>query len=362
MTRRGLLMATGGLLALGGAGALGWRAATGSMAGYERFSAELRRAPPQDPEVRDLVRYATLAPNGHNTQPWRFVAPEGAIEILPDLSRATPAVDPDDHHLFVSLGAAAVTLTIAGAATGRPGEVVAEASGAVRFAFAPGASRPDPLFAAIPRRQSTRAPFDGRSVPAGDLDALARAAATPGVGLALVTDRQRIGQVRDLILEGNAAQMSDPAFMAELKHWLRFNPRSAMATGDGLFAAASGNPVLPDALGGLAFDRLFTVDAENLKYARQVDSSAGLAVFVGEREDKTHWVSVGRACQRFGLAATALGLRTSFLNQPVEVATLRPQLAALVGADGKRPDLVMRFGYGPELPFSPRRPVEAVLA
>ena len=28
---------------------------------------------------------------------------------------------------------------------------------------------------------------------------------------------------------------------------------------------------------------------------------------------------------------------------------------------GRRPDLVMRFGYGPTLPYSARRPVSAVL-
>jgi hypothetical protein len=73
-------------------------------------------------------------------------------------------------------------------------------------------------------------------------------------------------------------------------------------------------------------------------------------------------VQVGRACQRFALQATALGLKHAFVNQPVEVPALRPELAALAGAGDKRPDIVMRFGYGPELPKSPRRPVEAVLA
>ena len=29
---------------------------------------------------------------------------------------------------------------------------------------------------------------------------------------------------------------------------------------------------------------------------------------------------------------------------------------------GRRPDLVMRFGRGPEMPFSARRPVDAVMA
>lgn len=40
---------------------------------------------------------------------------------------------------------------------------------------------------------------------------------------------------------------------------------------------------------------------------------------------------------------------------------MRPELAALVGMPGRRPDIVMRFGHGPLLPYSARRPVAAVL-
>lgn len=84
-------------------------------------------------------------------------------------------------------------------------------------------------------------------------------------------------------------------------------------------------------------------------------------MFVGVRDDKEHWVRAGRASQRFALQATALGMKHAFINQPVEVASLRPELAALVGLPERRPDIVMRFGYGQALPFSARRPVEAVL-
>jgi hypothetical protein len=107
---------------------------------------------------------------------------------------------------------------------------------------------------------------------------------------------------------------------------------------------------------------VFKADTDNDKYARQIQSSAGLAVFVSEREDKEHWVRTGRACQRFALQATALGLKHAFINQPVEVANLRPDLAALVGLPGRRPDIVMRFGYGTALPSSARRSVDEVLA
>lgn len=359
--RRDILIGAGGAFVLAGAAA-GWRLAVGSMDDFDSYTGGLRAPMSADPNIADIIRYATLAANGHNTQPWRFRVGESTINILPDLSRATPVVDPDNHHLFVSLGCAAENLLIAATATGRAGELETDAGGdRIRYSFSRAEARPHPLLAAIPRRQSTRAEYDGRSVPAADIEALRQSTETPGVRLVLLTDRTRINQVRDLIVTGNEEQMADAAFMAELKRWLRFNPRSAMASGDGLFSAASGNPVMPEFLGGLAFDMFFTAGAENGKCARQIDSSVGIAIFLAEREDKAHWIAVGRACQRFALALTASGLKHAFVNQPVEVARLRPELAALIGERGMRPDIIMRFGYGPTLPFSPRRPVNAVL-
>jgi nitroreductase len=354
-----------GALALAGAGASYVELRRmGSMEAYDASVAETRRALVAQPHVRELIRYATLAPNGHNTQPWRFRVSERQITILPDFSRRTPVVDPDDHHVFASLGAAVETLALASAERGRPVETTFSAvgDGSIVVAF-DGGARPEPaLFDAIVRRQSTRADYDGRAVPPADLQALADAAAIPGVELVLITDRPKIDRVRDLVLAGNSAQLADPAFVGELKSWIRFSPRRAATTGDGLFAVSSGNPALPDWLGPVMFDITFKADAENDRYARQIQSSAGLAVFVSERDDKDHWVRAGRACQRFSLQATALGLKHAFVNQPVEVANLRPELAALVGMPGRRPDIVMRFGYGPTLPYSARRPVEAVLA
>ena len=87
--------------------------------------------------AKDFIRYATLAANRHNIQPWRFQIREGEIKILPDLSRQILVVDPDDHHLFASLGCAAENLTLAAEARGRPGELRFEPAndGAVVFAI-----------------------------------------------------------------------------------------------------------------------------------------------------------------------------------------------------------------------------------
>ncbi|NBB51965.1 Tat pathway signal protein [Rhizobium sp. CRIBSB] len=357
MGRRALLVG-GAAVAVGGAGAawLGTRS-VGSMQDYEASMAQRRSVLPERPEFIDLVRYAILAPNGHNTQPWRFRAGDGRIEVQPDFSRRTPVVDPDDHHLFVCLGGAAETLALAGAARGHPGDVHFDPAGAGSLVFTYGVARPvgSVLFDAIPVRQSTRADYDGRPLSVADLGALAKAGHIPGVDLILITERSQITRLRDLVIQGNTEQLQDAAFVRELKSWIRFNPRQAMATGDGLFSVASGNPPLPSWLGAAMFDLTFRPGAENDKYARQLDSSAGIAVFVGDREDKDHWTRVGRSSQRFALQATALGLKVSYINQPVEVAGLRPELASLIGVAGRRPDIIMRFGHGPSMPYSTRR-------
>lgn len=111
----------------------------------------------------------------------------------------------------------------------------------------------------------------------------------------------------------------------------------------------------------MLFDFVFKPKAENDKIARQLRSSAGVAVFTAKHADKANWIEVGRAYERFALQAAALGIRNAMLNQPVEVAALRSAFADAVGVAGRRPDLVVRFGRGPKLPPSLRRPVAAVL-
>ena len=350
------------MVAVGGAAWANGRG-MGAMADYEAAVAELRRKPTTAPETRDLIRYATLAPNGHNTQPWLFRPIDNGVVILPDFRRRTPVVDPDDHHVFVSLGCAAENLAIAAGAAGRAGEIAFDPAGdgKVLVRLGRGNGGEQALFDAIPHRQSTRTNYDGSSVGPSVLRLLAAAATIPGVDLVLTTERPQMDRLRDLVITGNTTQIGDPAFIAELKHWLRFSPNAALRTGDGLFSAASGNPALPEWLGPWLFDRVFTVQAESERYAGQIASSAGIAVFVGDKANPASWVQVGRACQRFALQATALGLKCAFLNQPVEVPGLRADLSVLVGLPGRRPDIVMRFGRGAALPFSARRPLKAVM-
>jgi hypothetical protein len=312
------------------------------------------------PRDRELVRYATLAANSHNTQPWAFSATGNEIVISPDFSRRCPAVDPDDHHVFASLGCAAENLCHAAAALGLLAmpTVVGDK---VIIRLEPASPIRSPLFEAIGVRQSTRAKYDGKPVSADALRLLETAGSEPGLSLILITDRARVSNVADYVLQGNSAQMRDRAFMDELKSWLRFSEADAVAGMDGLFSRSSGNPAMPAWLARPLLGMVFTEAGENKKYREHIESSAGVAVFVSEADDRAHWVAAGRACQRFGLQATALGLKYAFINQPVEVPALRGQFASFLGIGSRRADIVLRFGRGPELPKSLRRPPEQVM-
>ena len=313
--------------------------------------------------LRELVRYATLAPSSHNTQCWKFHLEDRSISVLPDLSRRCPAVDPDDHHLFVSLGCATENLIQAALANGLNGTVVVDDSAGktLRVLLEPTRAVATRLFDAIPDRQSTRGEYDGKPISPSELALLERAGTGNGVRIILLTGSAAMEKVLEYVVQGNTAQMNDQAFVEELKAWIRFSGSDAVRTGDGLYAASSGNPSLPAWLGSLLFGLFFTPDSENDKYARQVRSSAGIAVFVSEAEGPAQWIEVGRCYERFALQSAALGIRNAMLNQPVEVSALRPQFANFLGVDGRRPDLVVRFGRGTKLPPSLRRPVEAVL-
>ena len=219
------------------------------MRAYDQAIAELRSPLPAEPELRDLIRFATLAPNSHNTQPWRFRPGTDHVDVLPDFTRRTPVVDPDDHHLYVTLGCAAENLVIAGNARGRPADATllpdhGEGTG-VRVTLGHGPARDTALCAAIPERQSTKSEYDGTPLSPQELAELERAAELPGVRVAWITERERIEEALAWVLAGNDAQMDDAAFVRQLKHWIRYDPAAALASGDGTPGACSGTRTRP---------------------------------------------------------------------------------------------------------------------
>ena len=316
------------------------------------------------PPLESLVTAATWAASSHNTQPWKFELEDDRIRILPDWARRCPEVDPDDHHLYASLGCATENLIVAARARGWDAETSIEPSPTghiIDIALRPSEPVSSPLADALTHRQCTRRAYDGRPVPAHELRALEDTATGDGVSPLLITDSARMHIVADYVARGNTEQIEDHRWREELISWIRFNEREARRKGDGLWAKSTGNPQVPRPLGKLLMKVVLTPKSQNDKDVPWIHSSAGIVVFASQRDDPEHWIEAGRCYERFALHATALGIRHAFVNQPVEVGKLRGQFATWLGLGEQRPDLVVRFGYGPAMPPSKRRPVQDVI-
>jgi hypothetical protein len=309
-----------------------------------------------------LVRYATLAASSHNTQPWRFKLESGRIVILPDLSRRCPQVDPDDHHLYASLGCAAENLLLAAQAAGLKGHYSYDAStSSVQVDFEEAIPFRSALFEAIPTRQCSRAEYEGTSLSYEQLRLLEKAGHGNGVSVMFLIDSRQKEQVAEYVAEGNRAQFGYPRWAEEMRKWIRFNARNAVRTGDGLYGAVLGIPNVPQWLGKRLIRIAVSAKRQSCKDAAHIRSSAAIAVSFSGADDMPHWIEAERSYQRLALQAAALNLRTAFINQPVEVPALRPQFAGFLGIGNRRPDLIVRIGRGPEIPRSLRRPVAQVL-
>jgi nitroreductase len=304
------------------------------------------------------VAIATLAPSSHNTQPWRFRITEAGIDLLADRTRALPVNDPDDRELVISCGAALFNLRCAVAVSGRAVEVSLLPDGdepdwlaSVRPTAAKADDHLGLLATLAPERRTWRLPFAARPVAAEAIDALCDAAAAEGARLAPILGEDRRAEVAALVAEGDRIQWHDPHWRRELAMWM--HPRRS---GDGLTVPALAQPIAQAVV--RTFDLGNGVAAKDRDLATH---SPLLAVLATDGDDPADWLRAGQALQRALLVAVELGLQASYLNQPVEVAELRPRLAALAGESGA-PQLLLRIGH-PDgaLPAAPRRPLEEVV-
>jgi Nitroreductase family len=311
---------------------------------------------------KEWVRMATLAASSHNTQPWQFKLQSNSITIFPDLKRRCLAVDPDDSHLFKSLGCAAENLIHAAAADGFHADAQFDPKqDAVVVNFESSTTKHENLAAAIVNRRCSRTPYDGKPIAAPVLTSLTTAASSNDINPLILNSPKQMETMLEYVRQGNIAQFDDPAFVKELRDWVRFNPADAIATGDGLAGEVSGQPAIPGWLGRRIFSIISSGNKQANIDAKAIRSSAGIMAFVGTRDDKANWVAAGRAYQRFALQATALNIRTAFINQPIEVRSLRPQLHTWLGLPQQYVHLIVRYGTGPITPHSLRRPVEQVI-
>lgn len=324
---------------------------------------------------RAAVRSAVLAPSGHNAQPWLFrLRGTDALELYADRARALPVVDPRDRELTIGCGAALFHLRVALRAAGHAGEVALLPDPAdpdllarVRLGAPHVPTHADrALAAAMPRRRTNRMPFADRVLAPHVLALLLASARAEGAWLVPVETHERRAALAALVADADRWQDADPSFRRELAAWVRPHER---AGGDGMPATALGVPGVLSRLAPFVLGAVDLGPALAMRDRARVERAPAIAVLATAGDGPRDWLVAGQALARTLLAACAAGVAASFLNQPMEVPALRTRVAALLRAAEEPsapaadlvPQMVLRLGYGPEVPTTPRRPLDDVL-
>lgn len=320
------------------------------------------------PEITFLriIRSAVKAPSGHNTQPWMFAKEDECICIEPDFDRALPVADPDNRELFISLGCAAETAMIASKFYGYNPTLIVESLGGshkikIKLTKAENISQSG-LFPFINSRQTTRNLYNKTSIPVEDLEELRAMPTENGVNIRFFYDENDIRQFIPFMVQANVIQMSNPEFIKELIQWMRFSEREAVQKGDGLYTACSGIPAMGQILGSFVLKNILTAKSVNIRLRKQLENSSALALFTTSDNDVEDWVKTGMVFQRFALTATKLGLMHSFINSPCQINQVSKKMANELGLHGDLPQLLVRLGYSPKMPFSFRRRIHSSIS
>ncbi|MGW2403103.1 Acg family FMN-binding oxidoreductase [Streptomyces sp. NPDC001739] len=319
-----------------------------------------------DTLVTSLVADAVTAPSMHNAQPWRFryARHSRTFTLSADLNRAIQQADPTTRGMHLGCGAALLNLRVAAAHAGHrtwttllPDPDSPALLATVRLDDPHGyadEALPD-LHPAIRERHTSRYPFTERQLPESVRTTLAEAAAREGAQLSFLTAAHR-ETVLDLIKHAEGYNRMDDARDAEQHGWTRGTGTGPSAD-DGVPAYAfgprkrAGDTPVRDFAGRHAVPDRGYADFEK---------SPQLASLSTTGDGPADWLRAGQALERVLLVATSEGVAGSFATQPVEWPDLRWILRDPVTGSGYV-HMLLRLGYGPQGPRTPRRPVDQVL-
>lgn len=317
--------------------------------------------------IEFLIGYATLAPSGHNTQPWLFATGPDWVDVVADRTRALPVVDPQDRELAISCGAAVGTFEAAARRFSLQATVVSSPDSGfsdhlARITVSEGPQPNDgaiAVFKAIQKRRTNRSAYFMEDLPDDLMSKCRNTVESVDASVHFFEDGASVEAIADLVAEGDLLQFDDPSFRRELASWVH---STRLGSRDGMSGTGFG---MPDILAPVARFVIRTFDLGNNVAAADekkiLAGSPALALLTSKSDTVEDWLNTGRALARMLLTLTSMGYTTSYLNQPIEVLALRPKLAEASGVSGY-PQILLRVGRSADNPEpSARRHVSDVI-
>lgn len=313
---------------------------------------------PLGAKLTTSLEAAIAAPSVHNSQPWRFRVGPNRIDVLVDVARQLPAIDPTGREALISIGAAVLNMRVAILAAGRipvtqlmPDKHEPELVARVMLG---GPHRPDltvrALASAISQRRTNRRPFRDIEVREEVIDQLLTAAKTEGTTLA-VADLVGRQALLGLVRTAHDWQQDDPRYVAELARWTAVDPARHDGVPAWSFGPTDDWDVLPIRDFGLTH-------ADVPRRQARFESAPTMVVLYTRGDSPLQWLRAGQAMERVLLTATVRGVSNTPMTAPTEL----PELRALLSDDDTRvAQIILRLGYGDPVPPTPRRRLRDVL-
>jgi nitroreductase len=323
--------------------------------------------PGLDPTARRILYYASLAPSGHNSQPWRVrIESVNTWIVEADGDRRLPCVDPNNRELMLSLGAFAENLSLAAGALGRHAdiEVIADSShdrDVLRIVLRPGSAN-GKLLSLLTSRRTVKHGHLPKEIIAEDVASLSHQA---GGGLFYFPrTSSHAACIREAAVESFRIQAARDDAQRELVRWLRLRNREAMRHRDGLTPEGM-------EIQGIAnwFVRHFVTPEDFMETdfrkkgvevtAQLAREGGGWMVITSSGNSVADLIDTGRRFQRMALAARPRDIGIQPMTQVLEEKSGR---VAIAGNHNRHffPQFVLRVGYLDRYPkpVSLRRPVE----
>lgn len=335
--------------------------------------ADLAPAPVSDAAIAGLDRrrlailhYASLAPSGHNSQPWRVTIMEADRWIIgADPARRLPAVDPANREAMLSLGAFAENLSLAAGTFGFAADmrVIAESSldpAIIEVTLKEARPEEYPLARITTRRTVKHGHLPGE-IRKQDVAALSSHMKGRLFYFPRGTAHARC--IEEGTIENFRIQANRDKAQRELVKWVRLRNADARRHRDGLTPAA----MEIDGIAGW-FVRNVSKPADFLKdsFRRQgiqltedlAREGGGWFIITSRGNTVADLIDTGRKFERLALLARERNIAIHPMTQYLEEQHGRRQIADNHAA-GVIPQFVLRAGYLSRYPdpVSLRRPV-----
>ena len=314
-----------------------------------------------DPEtIRAVLTLATRAPSVHNSQPWRWRVGPDRLHLYADASRHLLHADPDRREQMLSCGAVLHHCAVGFSAMGwhakierLPDPADADHLAVIELVRQPAGELDVMLADAIGRRRTDRRNFSSWPVPWGDIALMGARAARVGVMLRQLDLTPRL---HEIVTESVSIHGADADYLAELRAW------------SGRYGSAAGvpahNAVDPD-LSAPIPARGFAGPALRQPVDSTAEADNAVMVALGtETDDDLARLRAGEATSLVLLSATAMGLASCPVTEPLEIARTREALRTDVFGTSGYPQMLLRVGWAPvnadPLPATPRRPLPEV--